>query len=125
MTRTTTSNPTGVHPFDHTRLAALPEYAPVGRALDTLVQAMNAQDINLTQAEFLTAVTDIAASLAYADGCRPCMRHDDEEVRRNTRPVTPYRTHIDGNGWLTGHYRCPAGHTWTSGWSTREGLHIG
>ncbi|ACZ92022.1 hypothetical protein [Streptosporangium roseum] len=102
-------NPAQVTSFDHHRLADLPEYNRVGKALNDLLTAINRAEIEISQPEWLDAVRNLTAALPFADGCDECP------------PVSitvPARTEIDTDGWLTGYYKCTEhGRQWTSGWA--------
>ncbi|MEU1679283.1 hypothetical protein ABZ422_09375 [Micromonospora zamorensis] len=113
--RVTKANPAGVRPYDHTLFApAIREHQAAAEALNELIFAMRRSDEHTgakpqTQAEWLTAVADLAAAIPYADSCQRC---PDDKTWLNV----PLRAEIE-NGWLTGHYLCHNGHRWTCGWS--------
>jgi hypothetical protein len=55
-----------VRPFDHVRLAALPEYAPAVAALNELIHAINREDVpDVDLARRLDIVRDMAVSLPF------------------------------------------------------------
>ncbi|GAA5132436.1 hypothetical protein [Pseudonocardia adelaidensis] len=108
------SNPTGIRTFDNTRLAQLPEYLAASDAIDKLVHAMQRAGVEISQAEWLDALVDLAAALPYADMCqsRACRAADD------TPAPPPIAAVVDARGWLKGAYRCPrCGAVWTCGYA--------
>jgi hypothetical protein len=109
------NNPIGVASFDHTKLAQLPEYQAAGKALDALVHAIRSAEIEGTQAEWLQAATDIAASLAYGDMCTQC--RDSGPLAANG-PIFPAMVELNSPEQLTARYECgECGHHWTTGWA--------
>lgn len=117
--RVSESNPTGVRSFDHTALAALPEYRQLQAALDKLAHAANAADLDLGgQQGFLNAVVDAAAGMPYGDHCSQCRTPEDA-----VQPTAhPFKIEQDESGWLNCFYRCAAGHTWRCGYGVSAPL---
>jgi DNA-directed RNA polymerase subunit M/transcription elongation factor TFIIS len=125
MTRPTTDNITGVESYDHSELAALLEYEVARLALDQLVKALERHEVDLTarssypsaQGAWLQVVTQMAASLPYADECPACSCGDQGGLH------WPYQTTVDGD-WLTGRYRCGhCGHRWSCGYAVNAPLY--
>lgn len=129
MAKPTTTNPTGIEPYNHSELAALPEYKAAHLALDALVKALDRHKVDLTartnypsaQAAWLRVVQQMAASLGYADTCRSCrdtVNPDDFDAAFDLATLGfPYRVEISGSD-LRGQYRCAhCGHVWTCNYS--------
>ncbi len=114
----TTRTDRGLRQFDHTAIAAMPEYAALQMAADLLAQAINrkvadGQLNNDMQRDWLDTVTDVAAVLPYSDICDG--DHADDGERG---VVPPCAVSIDETGWLTGRYYCPLHERmWTCGYS--------
>lgn len=91
---------TDLRPFDHSRIARLPEYRAASAALDSL--AHNLPE-GVDRSVFLKAVHNMAAVLPYTDACHEC---------GGVVAAAPHKVEIKGGNML-GYYRCPAGHVWT------------
>jgi hypothetical protein len=113
--RVSDDNPIGVAPFDHTRLAQVPEYQVAAKALDALVHATRNANIEVAQAKWLQAVTDMAASLPYGDMCTQCR---DSDPSAANGPNFPVAIELKNSEQLTAHYECgDCGHRWTTSWA--------
>jgi hypothetical protein len=104
---TTSQNPAGVEPHDHSAIAGLPEYHQLADAMQAFVQAVTQADVELPQDQWLVTVRQAAAALAFMDACRTC---DDLDAH------PAYRVEIAGDE-LTGTYICGRGHRWKCHWS--------
>lgn len=112
----TTPTSRGLRDFDHTTLAAMPEYAAAQMALDLLAHALRAAaergQYQCTPRDFQELVAQMAAVLPYSDAC-PADHTDDGE----RGIIAPHAIDLDGD-WLTGRYYCPTHErVWTCGYA--------
>lgn len=110
--------------FDHGRVARMPEYVALSRALRMFVEAVVRQDdreqddvARLTVAGLVDLLADVALSLPYSDGCTGAAFFDHDSDMQSAIHV-PFALQDDGTGWVTGRYWCPEHRTtWMCGWS--------
>jgi len=76
-------------------------------ALDTLADADGRERVKID--EFCRTLAGMAAAVAYGDCCERC---DDWPT------IHPLAVEHTGGDSFKATYRCPAGHKWTTGWST-------
>lgn len=91
-----------VRSFDHSQLAALPAYQALRQALSDL-----ANQAGLDLGDLLAAVRDMTVTAPYGDCCTSCGRGN----------ISWPHSGVRHDGWLTGYYRCPAGHQWKCGYA--------
>ncbi len=97
-----------IREFDHSDVAKLPEYAAAARALDDLAHAIGGGTAAARE-RFAQIAREMALALKYGD------------ANQCAHPGIPgpYKASIDGDGWLTGTYRCgECGAEWECGWGT-------
>ncbi len=94
--------------FDHSAIAALPEYHDARVAIDALADALDRMaGPRLSRAQFVEAVADMVRTSYAANVCQHCAEHTPFV------PSWPHAATVQ-NGWMIGTYRCPVtGRTWT------------
>lgn len=98
-----------IQDYDHSRLAALPAYQDLRKAINDIANQSAGSD-PVSVAEFLKAITDMALTTPYADICRECGNAGIHEM------YWPHSAIRDGD-WIRGQYRCRNGHSWSCGYS--------
>ena len=91
-----------VRSFDHSQVAALPAYQTLRQAISDLA---NQAEMDLD--DLLAAVRDMTVTAPYGDCCASCGRDS----------ISWPHSGVRDDGWLTGQYRCPAGHQWKCGYA--------
>lgn len=101
--------------YDHLPLAGLPEYQAARKAVNDLVNAINRDGLDMSQAGFSRTVDDMARTSYAADGCECCQG-----------PVWPHAADVDpdpNTRRMVCTYRCPrTGRSWTCHWTTDPNL---
>jgi hypothetical protein len=100
--------------FDHSPLAALPEYHAVRQAVDALGRCLDDDDRGFSREDFIEAVCDVAATSYAGDICAPCWEM-----------AWPHSGEVKGRQ-LWGRYRCSkCGRYWSRGYTTDLSLLAG
>lgn len=111
---------TAVRSFNHAKIAQLAAYPALRDALNDLCN----QGEEITLAELLEAVRDMALTAPFSDCCDVCRRHPDylrpDGDPNYLVPAWPYAVERKGD-WLNCKYRCPrCSHVWTCGYSVHS-----